>query len=109
MGRRAVVDITCSCHFLTDSLGSVGFGLPRPSTTRRGHRVTLSAFSPQAALVGHNVPEIVGTMPSNQCGTCSLRELRANFALVPPRVWARTPFSPWIPSGDPLRRRPARS
>jgi hypothetical protein len=39
-------------------------------------------LSVYAALKGHDVPEIVGAMPWNQYGTCSVRELRAHFELL---------------------------
>jgi hypothetical protein len=42
----------------------------------------LFVLSVYAALKGHDVPEIVGTMPWNQYGTCSVRELRAHFELL---------------------------
>jgi hypothetical protein len=42
----------------------------------------LFALSVYAALKGHEVREIVGTMPWNQYGTCSVGELRAYFELL---------------------------
>jgi hypothetical protein len=42
----------------------------------------LFVLSVYAALKGHDVPEIVGTMPWNRYGTCSVRELRAHFELL---------------------------
>ena len=42
----------------------------------------LFVLSVYAALKGHDVPEIVGTMPWNQYGMCSVRELRAHFELL---------------------------
>jgi hypothetical protein len=44
--------------------------------------VGLFVLSVYATLKGHDVPEIVGTMPWNQYGTCSAREVRAHFELL---------------------------
>jgi hypothetical protein len=56
----------------------------RSSDDYRGVTATTGLFvlSIYAALKGHDVLEIVGTMPWNHYGTCSVRELRAHFELL---------------------------
>ena len=39
-------------------------------------------LSVYAALKGHDIPKIVGTLPWNQYGTSSVGELRAHFELL---------------------------
>jgi len=42
----------------------------------------LFVLSVYAALKGHDIPKIVGTLPWNQYGTSSVGELRAHFELL---------------------------